>query len=257
MSLFKFSKHDLTAGFAEFIGTFYFLFIGAGGAYSVGNFGPAVAVIGVPFAFGFSLLVNVWIWAPVSGGVFNPAITTALMATKDISIVRGAIYIVAQFAGATLGSFIVSLCQPGDAGSATTLATGVSAAQGLFLEIFTTSVLTMAVYMLAVQKHGSFTAPMGIGLSLFISAICIGPYTGASLNPARTFGTAVVSGIYGDSHWIYYIGPLLGSLLAAAYASLLRKCDYHKCTGSGDDKKKVDLNSKGEKRDIDVEAGGD
>ncbi|CAJ0829997.1 16879_t:CDS:10 [Entrophospora sp. SA101] len=228
---FKSDRHDFLAAAAEFLGTFYFLFMGSGGAVSVGTLGPTVAVIGIPFAFGFSLLVSVWAWASVSGGVLNPAITIALVLTEDVPLVRGILYIIAQFAGAALGSFVVASCQPGDAGAATTLAPGVSAAQGFFLELFATSVLTMSVYMLAVQKHGQFTAPVAIGLSLFISAICIGPYTGASLNPARTFGTAVVTGEYGDSHWIYYIGTIAGSLLAALYTFSLRQMDYKKCMG--------------------------
>ncbi|CAJ0630675.1 2334_t:CDS:10 [Entrophospora sp. SA101] len=230
---FKSDRHDFLAAAAEFLGTFYFLFMGSGGAVSVGTLGPTVAVIGIPFAFGFSLLVSVWAWASVSGGVLNPAITIALVLTEDVPLVRGILYIIAQFAGAALGSFVVASCQPGDAGAATTLAPGVSAAQGFFLELFATSVLTMSVYMLAVQKHGQFTAPVAIGLSLFISAICIGPYTGASLNPARTFGTAVVTGEYGDSHWIYYIGTIAGSLLAALYTFSLRQMDYKKVSECG------------------------
>nr|CAG8485019.1 12983_t:CDS:10 [Entrophospora candida] len=221
---FKYDRHDFLAAAAEFLGTFYFLFMGSGGATGFGT--SPIGAIGVPFAFGFSLLVSVWTWASVSGGVLNPAITIALVLTEDMSLVRGILYIIAQFAGAALGSFAVASCQPGDAGAATLLAPGVSAAQGFFLELIATSVLTMTVYMLAVQGHGQFTAPVGIGLSLFISAICIGPYTGASLNPARTFGTAVVTGQYGDSHWIYYIGTIAGSLLAALYTFSLRQLDY-------------------------------
>ncbi|RHZ84452.1 hypothetical protein Glove_81g79 [Diversispora epigaea] len=235
--LFAFSRHDITAALGEFLGTAYFLFMGVGGAASMSAKAPDIAALAVPFAFGWSLFVNVWIWAPVSGGILNPAITIALIVTKNLSIIRGALYIIAELGGATLGSFLIDVLLPDAANSpayvgSTTLSSTVSAAQGLFLEVFATSVLTSAVFFLAVEKSGGFVAPFGIGMALFISAIATGPYTGASLNPARTFGPSVISGNYGDSYWIYYIGPILGALLAAAYWSLFQKLDYKKCSGN-------------------------
>jgi len=252
MSL-KFSKHDLTASLGEFLGTAYFLFMGVGGAVSFATQttpeSGGLGVLGVPFCFGFSLFVNVFIWAPVSGGVFNPAITIGLMATKSISLIRGGLYIVSQMLGALVGSWLIGLIQPNSPGAATTLAPGVSTAQGLFLEMITTSVLTMAVLMLAVEKHGQFMAPFGIGMSLFISALCAGPFTGASLNPARTFGPSIVSKEFGRDHWIYYIGPILGSLLAASWWHLLKFLKYEKAVGSADpEKPESDRNS--EKHDL-------
>jgi aquaporin related protein len=162
--------------------------------------------------------------------VFNPAVTIALMLTKPqgirkMPLTKGAIYIVAQLLGGLVGAWLIDLVQPESPGAATVLADGVSVAQGLFLEMFATSVLTMAVLMLGAEGFGGPMAAFGIGMSLFISALCAGPYTGASLNPARTLGPAIVANDYGRAHWIYYVGPVLGSLLAAGYWHILKFLD--------------------------------
>ncbi|CAG8685703.1 269_t:CDS:2, partial [Dentiscutata heterogama] len=187
---------------------------------------PGVGIIAGPFAWGFSLLVNVWVWGPISGGVLNPAITIGLMVTRDFHLVKGFLYIIAQFLGALLGAYLIEIVQPGPSGGATTLASGTTAMEGLLLETFCTSILTFAVYMLAVEKNADWGAAIGIGWALFISGIAAGPYTGASLNPARTFGPALITGDYGTANWIYYLGPILGALLAAALVTLFRKLEY-------------------------------
>ncbi|KAF0501640.1 aquaporin 1 [Gigaspora margarita] len=221
---FKFIKNDLLASIAEFLGTAYFLFMGVGGAMAFGT--SAIGGVGIPFSFGWSLMMNIFLWGPISGGVFNPAITVGLMTTRHLPIVRGILYIIAQFLGALLGSFLIKVLVPAPAAGATVLSASTSVTQGFFLEMFATSVLTFAVLFVAVgkkvdqkkeKKKGEFMAPFVIGICLFISALSVGPFTGASLNPARTFGPAVVFGNYGNGHWIYYIATTLGSLLAAGY----------------------------------------
>ncbi|RIB09026.1 aquaporin-like protein [Gigaspora rosea] len=222
---------DLAASFSEFIGTAYFVFFGVGGSVALTNnikdTNPGVALIAGPLAWGFSLLVTVWVMASSSGGVLNPAITIGLMATKDIRLIRGFLYIIAQFLGALLGAYLIEVVQPGQSGGATTLASGTTVMEGLLLEIFCTSILTFAVYILAIDENSDCPA-LGIGWALFISAIAAGPYTGGSLNPARTFGPALVTGDYGTANWIYYLGPILGALLASAFVTILRKMGEYK-----------------------------
>jgi len=246
-----FSKHDITTSIGEFLGTAFFLFLGVGGAVNFSNHTDKVLpVLAVPFCFGFSLFVSVSIWAPVSGGVFNPAITIGLMATKNISIVRGCLYIISQLLGALVGSWLIDLLQFDPADAATTLGPNVTVAQGLFLEMFTTSVLTMAVLMLAVEQKGNYMAPFGIGMALFVSALCAGPYTGASLNPARTFGPSIVTKNFGNAHWIYYVGPVLGGLLAAGWWHLLKFLKYEEAMGSNPEKSEANHSGKREEESV-------
>ncbi|CAG8589232.1 13576_t:CDS:2, partial [Acaulospora morrowiae] len=219
-------RYDLTAALAEFLGTAYFLFMAGGGTTSIADY--SISGIAVPFAFGWSLFVNIWIWSPISGGILNPAITIALTVTKNISPIRGVLYIIAEMLGALFGSYMIYVLLPDSASCATVVASNVSTAQAFFLELFATSVLTSAVFFLAVEKAGGFTAPFGVGMALFISAIAIGPFTGASLNPARTFGPSIVYNQYGTGYWVYYVGTILGGLLAAGYWKLFKILDYKK-----------------------------
>ena len=93
--------------------------------------------------------------------------------------------------------------------------------------MFLTAELVFTIFMLAAEKHkGTFIAPIGIGLSLFIAELSGVYYTGGSLNPARSFGPCVVVHTFEDYHWIYWIGPLLGSLLAASFYKFIKMLEY-------------------------------
>merc|ERR1711862_402660 len=106
------------------------------------------------------------------------------------------------------------------------LVAGVSHTRGLFIEMFLTAQLVLAVLILAVEKHKStFLAPVGIGLALFVIHMAGVPYDGCSVNPARSLGPQVVSGFQGYD-WIFYVGPLLGSLLAVGLYKLLKVLVY-------------------------------
>uniref|UniRef100_A0A1D1XR95 Aquaporin TIP2-3 n=1 Tax=Anthurium amnicola TaxID=1678845 RepID=A0A1D1XR95_9ARAE len=220
---------DTVTALAEFIGTTYFIFMGLGGGDAIAAFAGKtlgdIEILATAFAFGWSLMINVWLWAHISGGVLNPAITLALMVTGDLNlgIVRGVFYIIAQFAGGIAGSLIVEAFIPAPIAALTTLSNGTSVLQGLMIEIITTSVLTLAVYTLSIDQRGAFMAAFGIGTSVLVSVLVAGPYTGASLNPARTFGPALVAGKLSGDIWIYFVGPVLGSLLGALFYTIFKR----------------------------------
>ncbi|CAB4388486.1 aquaporin 1 [Rhizophagus irregularis] len=222
-------KDDFVTSLAEFIGTTYFIFIGLGGSDAIAAFSGKslgdIKLFATAFSFGWSLMINVWLWSDISGGVLNPAITIALMFTDDqeLRIRRGIFYIIAQFAGAILGSLLVKLFLPAPIAALTTLSDGTTILQGLVIEIITTSLLTLTVYTLAVNERGGFMKSFGIGTSVLISVLVAGPYTGASLNPARTLGPAIVAGKISGDIWIYFIGPIIGSLLAASFHTYFKK----------------------------------
>ncbi|CAG8581362.1 1173_t:CDS:2 [Rhizophagus irregularis] len=203
--------------------------IGLGGSDAIAAFSGKslgdIKLFATAFSFGWSLMINVWLWSDISGGVLNPAITIALMFTDDqeLRIRRGIFYIIAQFAGAILGSLLVKLFLPAPIAALTTLSDGTTILQGLVIEIITTSLLTLTVYTLAVNERGGFMKSFGIGTSVLISVLVAGPYTGASLNPARTLGPAIVAGKISGDIWIYFIGPIIGSLLAASFHTYFKK----------------------------------
>lgn len=148
---------------------------------------------------------------------------------------------------------VVGCLFPGPANFGTRLGGGASISQGLFIEMFLTAQLVFVIIMLAVVKHKStFLAPVGIGLTFFVTQlvgmwasistnqdICpvqwianpddeqLGDYyTGGSLNPARSLGPDVINTDFPGYHWIYWVGPLLGSLLASSFYAFLRLFQY-------------------------------
>ena len=117
---------------------------------------------------------------------------------------RGALLFIPQFTGGMVASALVSAMFPGPMAVDTKLSHGTSIAQGLFIEMFLTSVLVITVLMLAVEKSKTtFLAPIGIGLALFIAHLSGAYFTGASLNPIRSFGPQVVTRNFPGYHWIY------------------------------------------------------
>jgi aquaporin rerated protein, other eukaryote len=117
----------------------------------------------------------------------------------------------------------------------TTLAPGVSITQGLFIEMFLTAELVLVILMLAVEKSKtSFMAPVGIGLALLVAEFAGVYFTGGSLNPARSLGCAVAARQFPGYHWIYWLGPLMGGVLASAYHRVIKMLHYEKANPGQD-----------------------
>jgi aquaporin related protein len=122
---------------------------------------------------------------------------------------------------------VVSAILPGDLNVSTTLGNGVTPAMGVFLEMFLTSLLVFTIFMLAAEKHkATFLAPIGIGLALFVAEMVGVFFTGGSLNPTRSFGPCVVTGEFPGYHYIYWFGPLMGTLLAFAMYRIVKTVEY-------------------------------
>jgi aquaporin related protein len=114
--------------------------------------------------------------------------------------------------------------------------------------MFLTAQLVFTIFMLATEKHeGTFIAPIGIGLSLFVAELMGVFYTGGSVNPARSFGPAVVTHTFNSYHWIYWLGPVLGAVLASAFYMFIKALEYENVNSQVDPKKKL-----GEKFDVDA-----
>ena len=211
-----------------------------------------VDVLLISFAFGFMILVLVSGFGSVSGGHINPAVTLALMMAKVCEVKRGIYYMVAQFAGALLGALLCYGATYGLSTSTipigaerplssapgtppyglgvTTLNPWVSQLSGFILEMMGTILLCMTVLMVAVHKGNPFSpmAPHPIGFAVFVAHLALVPFTGCGINPARTFGPAVVAavaghqGAWGSWSWIYFVGPFSGSAVSVAIYHLFK-----------------------------------
>jgi aquaporin related protein len=114
--------------------------------------------------------------------------------------------------------------------------------------MFLTAQLVFTIFMLATEKHeGTFIAPIGIGLSLFVAELMGVFYTGGSVNPARSFGPAVVTHTFNSYHWIYWLGPVLGAIVASTFYMFIKALEYETVNSQVDPKKKL-----GEKYDVDA-----
>ncbi|KAG8735855.1 hypothetical protein FRC12_017877 [Ceratobasidium sp. 428] len=175
---------------------------------------------------GMSLLVSVWLFFRVTGGVFNPAISTALLLVGAIGPVRWLLYCIAQMVGAIVASALLLALLPGKLAVTPTPSKGINSGQAVFIEAFLTAALVFAVLILAAEKHRSTPfAPIGIGLTLFAGHLWGAAYTGSAMNTARAFGPAVVSG-FDKHHWVYWVGPFIGSLIATLLYSFLKHIKY-------------------------------
>ncbi|KAF2022154.1 aquaporin-like protein [Aaosphaeria arxii CBS 175.79] len=235
-------RHIIISMLGEFVGTFLFLFFAFAGT-QVANTPPGEAgsppsvatLLYISLAFGFSLAVNVWIFFRISGGLFNPAVSVALALVGAQGWVKAALLIVAQLLAGISAAGIVSTLFPGDLTVRTTLSEGTSTIRGLFIEVFLTFELIFCIFMLAAEKHkATFLAPVGIGLSLFIAELAGVYFTGGSLNPARSLGPDVILGTFDSYHWIYWVGPLVGAVLAVVFYRLIKALEYETANPGAD-----------------------
>ncbi|KAL5045917.1 hypothetical protein BDW71DRAFT_183054 [Aspergillus fruticulosus] len=228
------TRNNFIATSSEFVGTFLFLFFSFAGTQVANTPKPVDgappntnALLYSALAFGFSLMVNIWAFYRVTGGLFNPAVTLALCLVGGMPAYRGLFVFAAQIIAGIAAAGVVGALFPGDLNVTTRLGGGASISQGLFIEMFLTAQLVFVIIMLAVVKHkGTFLAPVAIGLAFFVTEMIGDYYTGGSLNPARSLGPDVINRSFPGYHWIYWVGPLLGSLLACGFYYFLTFFSY-------------------------------
>ena len=211
---------------AEFIGVLLFVFVGAGSVVTVTGVlkldpgKDAGALVAIALAHGLAIATMVAATARISGGHINPAVTFSMVITGRMKAGPGVLYVAAQLLGAVAGALLLdtlivdAVTEPSHLGSHGLSDALPSAGAGLVVEIILTFVLVFTVFATAVDKRGlGNAAPIAIGLAILIDHFVGVPLTGASMNPARTFGPAHVSNTW-DDHWVYWIGPLAGAALA-------------------------------------------
>lgn len=209
----------LKPAIAELVGTFAFFFIGAGAIVANQYSHGAVGLIGIALAHGLVLSIMVSVFGATSGGHFNPAVTIGFWVTRRIETLLAVIYILAQLVGGVLAGLALRAVFPTAVWQAAHLGTpnlapGVSFGTGVLLEAILTFFLVLAVFGTAVDARAPKIAGFGIGLTVMVDILVGGPLTGASMNPARTFGPALAGG-YWDNDLVYWIGPIIGGALAA------------------------------------------
>lgn len=197
---------------AEFFGTFILVVAGTG-AIVVNELTGAVTHPGISLTFGLVVLALVYTFGDISGAHINPAVTIGFVAARRFPIKEAGLYILAQVLGATLASVLLRELFPDSRTLGATLPRD-GAFQSFVLEVFLTWFLMLAVLRVSTgSKEKGIMAGVAVGSIIALEAMFAGPICGASMNPARSFGPAVVSRNFGDL-WIYLVAPVVGALLA-------------------------------------------
>ncbi|KAI3778312.1 hypothetical protein L2E82_07514 [Cichorium intybus] len=236
---------------AEFVATLLFLYITVltiigyksqlnKGSDSCGG----VGVLGIAWAFGGMIFVLVYCTAGLSGGHINPAVTFGLFLARKVSLPRAILYMAAQCLGAICGVGLVKTFNKtyynNYGGGANELADGYNKGTGLGAEIIGTFFLVYTVFSATDPKrnardpHVPVLVPLPIGFAVFMVHLATIPITGTGINPARSFGAAV---IYNkekawDDQWIFWVGPFIGAAIAAFYHQFILRAAAAKALGS-------------------------
>ena len=202
---------------AEFVGTFALVFVGSGAIMATHITHSNAALVEVALAHGLVLAVMVSALMRISGH-FNPAVTLGMLATRRIEVLMAALYIIAQVLGAVIAGYALKASFPAAVfvetrGGGQTVALDITGGQAFTLEAIATFFLVFVVYGTAVDLRGPKIGGLAIGFVVAADILAIGPLTGASMNPARSFGPAVASGIY-EAQLLYLLAPIVGALVA-------------------------------------------
>ena len=215
------SPDALKGALAEFISLFLFVFIGVGSVMSYEKIHPgeleAGGLLVIALAHGFALAILVAMTANISGGHVNPAVSLGLALAGKITVIRLVLYWVAQLLGAAAGAWALKVVTTGEVLARHTIGAGMTVWSAVLMEIILTFTLVFVVFATAVDpKKGTVgvIAPLAIGFTVLAQIFVGAPFSGASMNPGRSFGPALVALDF-HNHWVYWVGPFIGAALAA------------------------------------------
>ncbi|XP_070047002.1 nodulin-26-like [Nicotiana tomentosiformis] len=209
---------------AELVGTYIFIFVGCGSALVDRE--RTLTIGGIAMAWGLSLMGLIYTLGHVSGAHFNPAVTIALAAARKLPLLHVPMYVFPQFLGSTLACLTLSVLfnHQGDIlPTLTQYKNPVTDFEAITWEFIMTLILMFVICGAATDDRASKElAGVAIGVTLLFEVLIAGPITGASMNPARSLGPAIVSGVY-KNQWVFVIAPILGAMTATGIYSLLRQ----------------------------------
>lgn len=209
---------------AEGLGTFGLVFAGPGAIMIDTLSHGQITHVGVGLVFGLIIATMIYAFGHISGAHFNPAVTLAFVLTRHFPIRRLLFYWAAQLAGATLAALCLRLLLGNVASLGATLPEGSGGAwQSFGLETLLTFFLMIVIMAMATDTRAvGQAAALAIGGTVMLEALFAGPISGASMNPARSLGPALVSWTWTDQ-WVYVAGPFLGAILGAFVYQYLRE----------------------------------
>lgn len=215
-------KEQLRNYFSEFIGTFAIVFCGTGAIIIDQETHGAISHAGIAITFGLIVMAMIYALGNVSGAHFNPAVSIAFYVAGKFPVKELAPYIFSQLAGAVFGSVVLRFLFPLNSMLGATMPAG-SEMQSFVLEFILTYLLMLVIMNVAHGSHeqGMF-AGLAIGSVVLLEAMFAGPICGASMNPARSFSPALISG-HLEHLWLYFLAPITGAIAAVFTWKFLKK----------------------------------
>jgi aquaporin NIP len=201
---------------------FALVFAGCGAVVANAQYDGALGAVGVSLVFGLIIMVMVYATGHLSGAHINPAVTIAFTLSRHFPARDAAAYVAAQLIGATLGAVLLLAVWPDQPGDLGATVPSVGAGSAFVYELVLTAFLMFVIMAVATDTRAvGAAAAIAIGGTVGLDALFGGPVTGASMNPARSFGPALAAGEWSD-FWIYVLGPLVGAAMGALAYQLVR-----------------------------------
>lgn len=234
---------ELQKYIAELIGTFMFVFIGAGSILANDFSKGALGLIGIALVHGLALLSVIYATAHISGAHINPAVTISMWVTKKINTGKAILYIISQLIGAGIAGFLLKLIFISSPArlhlGVTDIAAGIPVIGAVLIEAVLSFFLVFTIFGATDKRAPPGPFGIAIGAVLIFDILLGGALTGASMNPARTFGPAIASN-YWVNHSVYWVGPIIGGVIAGLVY------DYF----LAEKKKKQEKKKKGEEEEV-------
>jgi aquaporin NIP len=207
---------------AEGLATFALVFAGCGAIVADASYDGVLGAVGVGLTFGLIIMVMIYATGHLSGAHINPAVTVAFTLTRHFPAREAVAYVAAQLVGAVAGALLLLGVWPDEPASLGATVPSVGAGSAFVYEMFLTAILMFVIMAVATDTRAvGAAAAIAIGGTVGLDALFGGPVTGASMNPARSFGPALVSGEWTD-FWLYVAGPLAGATLGALAYQFVR-----------------------------------
>jgi aquaporin NIP len=207
---------------AEGIAAFVLVFAGCGAIVADAEYDGALGTVGIGLVFGLVIAAMVYATGHLSGAHINPAVTLAFTLTRHFPRGEAVAYVSAQLVGALAAGLVLLAVWPEQPAALGATAPSVGAGSALVYELLLTTILMFVIMAVATDTRAvGPAAALAIGSAVGLDALFGGPVTGASMNPARSFGPALAAGEW-DDFWVYVVGPLFGAALGALAYQLLR-----------------------------------
>jgi aquaporin NIP len=207
---------------AEGLAAFALVFAGCGAIVADAVYGGALGTVGVALTFGLVIMTMVYARGHLSGAHINPAVTLAFTLTRHFPARDAGAFVAAQLAGAVAGALVLLAIWPDQPAELGATVPSVAAGSALAYELVLTAILMFVIMAVATDSRAMGSgAAIAIGGTIGLDALFGGPVTGASMNPARSFGPALAAGEWSE-FWVYLAGPLAGAALGAFAYQLVR-----------------------------------